>query len=156
MKSTVNTPECGLCHKYLSRYPYEHVGGHIPGAVNIPSPDAAEQFTFGSNLQGSAMAIVFYCEFSSERAPRMFRHLRNLDRRQHLMTYPMLRFPHMYVLQGGYKAFLQSFPAMCQPEHAYIRMHDAAYRQEYKICKRHIKAAWASVSSRNASAFGQG
>ena len=49
--------------------------------------------------------IVFYCEFSSERGPRMFRHIRNLDRHMHLAAYPALAVPHMYVLAGGYKAF---------------------------------------------------
>lgn len=139
----------------LLRYPYEHSGGHIPGAVNIPSPDDAEHFIFGSSLQGCNTAIVFYCEFSSERAPRMFRHMRNMDRRQHLSVYPKLRFPNMYVLQGGYKAFLQSFPGMCQPQHAYIRMHDAAFRQEYKICKKRIKSAWASIASHGTSGLFQ-
>ena len=59
----------------------------------------------------------------------------------------------MYVLQGGYKAFLQSFPTMCHPQHAYIRMHDAAYRQEYKACKKYVKAAWVSMTSQGTSAL---
>lgn len=53
--------------------------------------------------------IVFYCEFSSERGPRMFRHIRNLDRHMHLAAYPALAVPHMYVLAGGYKAFQVQF-----------------------------------------------
>lgn len=77
----------------------------------------------------------------------MFRHLRNMDRRVHLSTYPDLRFPHMFVLKGGYKAFLQNFPAMCHPQHAYICMHDAAFREEYKACRKLVKAAWAATVS---------
>ncbi len=50
-------------------------------------------------------AVVFYCEFSSERGPRMFRHIRNLDRTLHMVHYPALAVPHMYVLAGGYRAF---------------------------------------------------
>jgi len=52
--------------------------------------------------------LVFYCDFSSERAPRMWRHVRNLDRRDHLVDYPALSFPHMYVLHGGWAAFLHA------------------------------------------------
>ena len=126
------------------RYAYEHEGGHIPGAVNIASPDDAEAFIFGGQNadQGKTTAIVLYCEFSSERAPRMFRYLRNMDRRNHLADYPKLTFPHMYVLRGGYKAFHQQFPALCVPQHAYVRMHDTAYIEHHKACRKVVKAAW--------------
>ncbi|KAL0044647.1 hypothetical protein WJX82_004046 [Trebouxia sp. C0006] len=126
------------------RYVYEHAGGHICGAVNIATPDDGEAFTFGSNAtaQGHSTVVVLYCEFSSERAPRMFRYLRNMDRRKHLADYPSLTFPHMYVLRGGYKAFHQQFPAMCSPQHAYVHMHDAAYLNDHKACRKIVKAAW--------------
>ncbi len=126
------------------RYVYEHTGGHISGAVNIAKPDDGEAFTFGSNAtaQGHSTVVVLYCEFSSERAPRMFRYLRNMDRRKHLADYPNLTFPHMYVLRGGYKTFHQQFPAMCSPQHAYVRMHDAAYLNDHKACRKIVKAAW--------------
>ena len=126
------------------RYVYEHTGGHISGAVNISKPDDGEGFTFGSNAtaQGRSTVVVLYCEFSSERAPRMFRYLRNMDRRKHLADYPSLTFPHMYVLRGGCKAFHQQFPAMCSPQHAYVHMHDAAYLNDHKACRKIVKAAW--------------
>ncbi|KAA6419664.1 MAG: m-phase inducer phosphatase 2 [Trebouxia sp. A1-2] len=81
------------------RYIYEHAGGHISGAVNIAKPDDGEAFTFGSDAtaQGHSTVVVLYCEFSSERAPRMFRYLRNMDRRTHLADYPNLTFPHMFM-----------------------------------------------------------
>lgn len=129
---------------YGSRFAYEHAGGHIPGAVNIAKPDDAEAFTFGSNAtaQGHSTVIILYCEFSSERAPRVFRHLRNMDRRNHLASYPNLTFPHMYVLKGGYQSFHQQFPVMCNPQHAYVRMHDVAYSDDHKACRQIVKAAW--------------
>lgn len=66
-----------------------------------------EDATIGAagSVDWARTPIVFYCEFSSERGPRMFRHIRNLDRRLHLASYPALTVPHMYVLAGGYKAF---------------------------------------------------
>lgn len=126
------------------RYAYEHAGGHIASAVNIAKPDDGEIFTFGSSgaSQGQSTALVLYCEFSSERAPRMFRYLRNMDRHNHLADYPNLAFPHMYVLKGGYQTFHRQFPTMCSPQHAYVRMHDATHLEEHKACRKVVKAAW--------------
>lgn len=55
------------------RYPYEYVGGHVPGAVNINTLDAAERFFFNEPpAPDQHVMVVFHCEFSSERAPRMY------------------------------------------------------------------------------------
>ncbi|KAL3158766.1 hypothetical protein ABBQ32_011494 [Trebouxia sp. C0010 RCD-2024] len=126
------------------RYPYEYEGGHIPGSINIANPDDGVALTFGSNAtsQGQNTAIILYCEFSSERAPRLFRYLRNMDRRNHLADYPKLTFPHMYVLKGGYQTFHEQYPTMCNPQHAYVRMHDAAHLEDHKACRKIVKAAW--------------
>lgn len=73
----------------------------------LQDPTEMEAATIGASgaVDWSRTVVVFYCEFSSERGPRMFRHIRNLDRRLHLASYPALAVPHMYVLAGGYKAF---------------------------------------------------
>lgn len=57
-----------------ARYPYEYLGGHVPGAVNVSGLEAAERFLFSREmLEGTGRAVVvFHCEFSSERAPRMY------------------------------------------------------------------------------------
>ena len=81
----------------------------------------------------------------------MFRYLRNMDRRKHLADYPKLTFPHMYVLKGGYQTFHELFPAMCNPQHAYVRMHDAAHLEDHKACRKVVKAAWDKKIARNRS-----
>ena len=48
-------------------------------------------------------AVVLYCEFSSERAPRLYRHIRNTDRKRHLDSYPQLDVPHMCAASSGHK-----------------------------------------------------
>lgn len=55
--------------------------------------------------------LVFHCEFSSERGPKLSRLLRNQDRQMHRLEYPRLKHPEIYVLEGGYKAFYEKFEA---------------------------------------------
>ena len=53
--------------------------------------------------------IIFHCEFSSERAPKMSRFLREIDRAANKECYPSLGFPELYTLEGGYKAFYSKY-----------------------------------------------
>ena len=57
------------------RYPYEYEGGHIIGAENIYTSDALIQRFFNENHGHSEevkrTAVIFHCEFSSKRAPKM-------------------------------------------------------------------------------------
>ncbi|NWX39640.1 MPIP2 phosphatase, partial [Steatornis caripensis] len=57
------------------RYPYEYEGGHIKGAVNLPLARDAEEFLLRKPIVPSdaskRVIVVFHCEFSSERGPRM-------------------------------------------------------------------------------------
>ena len=54
------------------RFPYEFEGGHIDTAININTMDALEELFFSKLRQGRRAVIVFHCEFSSQRAPRMY------------------------------------------------------------------------------------
>uniref|UniRef100_A0A3B1KE37 protein-tyrosine-phosphatase n=1 Tax=Astyanax mexicanus TaxID=7994 RepID=A0A3B1KE37_ASTMX len=58
--------------------------------------------------------IVFHCEFSSERGPRC-QYLRELDRAVNTQNYPLLLYPELYLLQGGYKHFYTHYPDLCDP-----------------------------------------
>jgi rhodanese-related sulfurtransferase len=92
------------------RYPYEYAGGHLPGAVNVNSPDGIDRLLRLDDPKASRpRVIVFHCEFSSQRAPRMALHVRNCDRLLNAHRYPHLYFPEMYILDGGYKAFYELF-----------------------------------------------
>lgn len=53
------------------------------------------------------VVLVFHCEFSSERGPRMCRFVRERDRA--LNDYPKLHYPELYVLKDGYKDFFPHF-----------------------------------------------
>lgn len=109
-----------------ARYPYEYVGGHIPGAHNICSLDAVERFLFSSPDQHheshKKSLVVIHCEYSSERGPRMALHIRHLDRLINAENYPRLTFPLLYILDGGYKAFWQGHKERCDPPGQYLPM----------------------------------
>ncbi|KAJ8365347.1 hypothetical protein SKAU_G00141780 [Synaphobranchus kaupii] len=77
--------------------------------------------------------IVFHCEFSTERGPRLYRNLRKLDRS--LNVYPLLFYPELYVLDGGYKEFYSQFPGLCDPS-SYVPMLHRDYREQLQRFRR--------------------
>ncbi|XP_054264484.1 M-phase inducer phosphatase-like isoform X2 [Macrosteles quadrilineatus] len=117
------------------RYPYEFEGGHIRGARNMYTKDQVmKEFLeerkgeppSTTTADGKRHIIVFHCEFSSERGPGLSRFLRSKDRESN--AYPALHHPELYLLEGGYKAFYHTFPALCEPQ-AYRKMVDADKEQ---------------------------
>ncbi|KAH3863665.1 hypothetical protein DPMN_026654 [Dreissena polymorpha] len=91
------------------RYPYEFEGGHIKGAVNLFTKDDVNAL-LDKPLNGDKRhVLIFHCEFSSERGPKMYRFLRSQDRELNKNQYPALLFPEVYLLHGGYMAFFHKF-----------------------------------------------
>ncbi|XP_048346921.1 M-phase inducer phosphatase 3 isoform X2 [Sphaerodactylus townsendi] len=113
------------------RYPYEYHGGHIKGALNIHrQDDLFERFLrkpFLPSAPQKHLILVFHCEFSSERGPKMCRYLREEDRAMN--EYPTLHYPELYVLQGGYKDFFQEYKELCEPQ-SYCPMHHQDFKEE--------------------------
>jgi len=119
------------------RYPYEFEGGHIQNAINLYTQDQIMEHFFPKQLDSSSSTatmdvsisqthhnvIVFHCEFSSERGPKMLRHLRSQDRKMNQANYPYLEYPEIYILHGGYKAFYETYKNLCDPS-AYVKMKD--------------------------------
>ena len=120
------------------RFPYEYAGGHVRGAVNMYLPHHVQTFLTSVEATSANIVFVFYCEFSSERAPRMWRHVRNLDRRDHVASYPALAFPHAFVLQHGYARFHEEHAEWC--DGGLVKMSDAKFSnscREYLTQSRH-------------------
>lgn len=80
---------------------------HFQGALNFHHEDQIEDYFLRNPILSTCpekrVLLVFHCEFSSERGPRMCRYVRERDRL--LNEYPNLHYPELYILKGGYKEF---------------------------------------------------
>ncbi|KAL5293234.1 CDC25A.2 family protein [Megaselia abdita] len=117
------------------RYPYEFEGGHIRGAANWYNQEMIlENLVSDTNVYPKGgtehrTILVFHCEFSSERGPKMSRFLRNFDRNAN--EYPTLQFPEIYLLHNGYKEFFEHFSHLCDPVN-YLPMLDPSHGDELR------------------------
>ncbi|TMW61845.1 hypothetical protein Poli38472_010908 [Pythium oligandrum] len=116
------------------RFDYEHRGGSLQGAMSLNKPDLVEErFLRQPVADSTRVALIFFCEFSANRAPKMLRHLRNLDRWIHAERYPELFYPELYLIDGGYKNCFETLKGeFCSPRE-YVPMSDNAYTDQ---CKR--------------------
>ncbi|ELV10147.1 M-phase inducer phosphatase 3 [Tupaia chinensis] len=134
----------GLIEKFYiidCRYPYEYLGGHIQGALNLYSQEEMYNFFLKKPIVSldtqKRIIIVFHCEFSSERGPRMCRSLREEDRM--LNQYPALYYPELYILKGGYRDFFPEYMELCEPQ-SYCPMHHQDHKAELLRCQSQSKA----------------
>ncbi|XP_032366976.1 M-phase inducer phosphatase 2 [Etheostoma spectabile] len=130
------------------RYPYEFEGGHIKGALNLHQEDQVADFLLKTPIVPSCpdkrVVIIFHCEFSSERGPRMCRFVRERDRAAN--EYPNLHYPELYILKGGYKDFFPHFQAQCEPQ-SYRPMHHEDFKEDLR--KFRLKSrTWAGERSK--------
>eukprot|EP00184_Porphyridium_aerugineum_P008073 CAMPEP_0184693546 /NCGR_PEP_ID=MMETSP0313-20130426/1731_1 /TAXON_ID=2792 /ORGANISM="Porphyridium aerugineum, Strain SAG 1380-2" /LENGTH=364 /DNA_ID=CAMNT_0027151641 /DNA_START=638 /DNA_END=1732 /DNA_ORIENTATION=+ len=116
------------------RFQFEYEGGHIQNAQHCPFPNSLDElvpFCLGSDqTEGHNIMIIFYCEFSSERAPRMYELLRRKDRKYNQDCYPQLSYPNIYVVEGGYRAFVAQYPSMCSPIAGFVPMNCGGFKLE--------------------------
>ncbi|XP_032952150.1 M-phase inducer phosphatase 3 isoform X4 [Rhinolophus ferrumequinum] len=134
----------GLIEKFYiidCRYPYEYLGGHIQGALNLYSQEELYNFFLKTPIvplgTQRRIIIVFHCEFSSERGPRMCRCLREQDRA--LNQYPALYYPELYILNGGYRDFFPEYTELCEPQ-GYCPMHHQDHKADLLRCRSQSKA----------------
>lgn len=130
------------------RYPYEYEGGHIKGAVNLPMEQDLEEYLLKTPIVPVSVEkrviLIFHCEFSSERGPRMCRFVREKDRMRN--EYPSLHYPELYVLKGGYKDFFPKFQIHCEPQ-AYRPMYHEEFKEELKTFRAKSRT-WAGEKSK--------
>lgn len=123
------------------RYPYEYNGGHIEGAINVYTHGQCSSL-LEETTPDKPSILIFHCEFSAERGPNLYRHLRQEDRRKNAHMYPSLSFPEIYILEGGYRKFYEENSHMCSPI-AYTQMLDPKHSQEM-VFFRQTSRTWDS------------
>ncbi|KFP07375.1 M-phase inducer phosphatase 1, partial [Calypte anna] len=129
------------------RYPYEYEGGHIKGAVNLHMEEEVEDYLLKKPIKPSdnkRVIVVFHCEFSSERGPRMCRFVRERDRLGN--EYPNLHYPELYVLKGGYRDFFLRCRSFCEPQ-SYRPMHHEDFKEDLKKFRTKSRT-WAGEKSK--------
>ncbi|XP_006092203.1 M-phase inducer phosphatase 1-like [Myotis lucifugus] len=150
MASVLNGKFANLIEEFVTidcRYPYEYEGGHIKGAVNLYMEDELEDFLFKKPVfpaDGKRVIVVFHCEFSSERGPRMCRYVRERDRLSN--EYPRLHYPELYILKGGYKDFFLKCQSHCEPP-SYRPMHHEDFKEDLKKFRTKSRT-WAEEKSK--------
>ncbi|ELV11886.1 M-phase inducer phosphatase 1 [Tupaia chinensis] len=150
MASVLNGKFANLIKKFViidCRYPYEYEGGHIRGAVNFHMEEEVEDYLLKKPIvptDGKRVIVVFHCEFSSERGPRMCRYVRERDRLGN--EYPKLHYPELYVLKGGYKEFFLKCQSHCEPP-SYRPMHHEDFKEDLKKFRTKSRT-WAGEKSK--------
>ncbi|KAL3881491.1 hypothetical protein ACJMK2_027923 [Sinanodonta woodiana] len=139
------------------RYPYEYRGGHIKGSMNMYHREEIRDFLHrqGHQTTNKNDIIIFHCEFSSERGPKLYRFLRSEDRDLHKENYPQLHYPEVYLLDGGYKAFFESYKELCEPECYTPMLHNAhaADLRHFRVKSKSWEVEEKRLKSRQALRF---
>ncbi|MEQ2192346.1 M-phase inducer phosphatase 1, partial [Xenoophorus captivus] len=110
------------------------------GARNLHQEDQVEDFLLNTPIIPSCpekrVVIIFHCEFSSERGPRMCRFVRERDRAMN--EYPKLHYPELYILKGGYKDFFPYFQASTLSSRSEVRTMSHCHKG---VCVCPLKAS---------------
>jgi hypothetical protein len=119
------------------RFDFEYEGGHIRGALHMKNLEEVVQHFLVQNLPrpNSTTALIFHCEFSTNRGPDALRGFRGEDVSANWMQSQQGRYPEVYLLYKGYREFFKQCPAYCDPQQ-YISMTDPRYQQQ---CQRSLK-----------------
>ncbi|CAF0845690.1 unnamed protein product [Brachionus calyciflorus] len=135
-----------------ARYPYEFNGGHISGAQSGYFKQDLFDKIFSQPIEspnGKPVILVFHCEFSIERGPKLMREFREMDRSLNTNCYPNLFYPEIYLLEGGYKQFYESNQDLCEPKN-YVPMLQDQHRNDMKFFRKKSKT-WEFETKKNKS-----
>lgn len=143
------------------RYPYEFNAGHIKGAINIYLEEQAisQLFKGAKNIKTCKTKnssdqipridhtiLIFHCEFSSLRAPKMGNFVRNYDRRINYDintgTWPELSYPTCVLLDNGFQGFYNVKKENSQHlfgKVGYTKQHDKQFSKQEQAFTRQIE-----------------
>jgi M-phase inducer tyrosine phosphatase len=107
-----------------ARFGYEWAAGHIHHSINVRTMSHLVN-VFKENCECD-VCVVFHCEWSGHRAPRLMRIFRRYDREMNITRYPELSFPSIYLLEGGYRRFFDECVDLCAG--GCVSMRDATFQ----------------------------
>ena len=93
--------------------------------------DSNEQILNNRLKKETEIIFIFYCEFSSERGPKMYNFFRNHDRS--VNQYPNLHYPQTYVMKGGFSKFHDNFKYFCNKAGSSERANVAEGEGEFEM-----------------------
>ena len=135
------------------RFEYEYKGGHVNGAINFNDKQELAKRLF--DRPGSKRTLlIFHCEYSAHRAPIAARYIRGEDRATNAHQYPLLTYPEIYILDGGYSSFFKQYKDRCFPQN-YVEMNDKAHEADCERGLGRIKQPRAKLGRAQTFAFGQ-
>ncbi|KAH5698921.1 protein-tyrosine-phosphatase [Parastagonospora nodorum] len=141
-------------HKVIidCRFEYEYKGGHIEGALNFCDKEKLAERLFQAPTSEKTL-LILHCEYSAHRAPLMAKFVRSQDRKENAHRYPLLSFPEVYILDGGYSSFYHAHSTRCFPQN-YLRMDAKEHEQS---CERGLNKLRqrTKLSRAQTFAFGQ-
>lgn len=134
------------------RFEYEYNGGHIEGALNFCDKEKLAERLFQAPASDNTL-LILHCEYSAHRAPLMAKFVRSQDRKENAHRYPLLSFPEVYILDGGYSSFYHAHSTRCFPQN-YLRMDAKEHEQS---CERGLNKLRqrTKLSRAQTFAFGQ-
>jgi hypothetical protein len=77
--------------------------------------------------------------------------MRSHDRIANSDRYPSLRYPEIYLLEGGYQAFHSMYGSSCSPSHGYTPMCHRDHSADLKTFKTQLKSTEADVKKSRAT-----
>ncbi|KAL8797742.1 MAG: hypothetical protein Q9195_000094 [Heterodermia aff. obscurata] len=138
------------------RFEYEYEGGHIDGAINFNNKEELATRLFETeDLESSNKSLlILHCEYSAHRAPIMAQFVRHRDRATNAHRYPLLSYPELYILDGGYSSFFDDHKFRCSPQH-YVTMKEKEHMQARKRGLGRVKQERQKLNRAQTFAFGQ-
>ncbi|EAX91346.1 Rhodanese-like domain containing protein [Trichomonas vaginalis G3] len=120
------------------RYKYEYDGGHICHAINLITYEKLLELY--QKYQKVKTCFIFHCEYSTNRGPTWTSIFRDIDRTRNKMIYPKLTFEHVYLIEGGYKAFYSKYESLCSGGYTSMEQDGSLDLSNLKKAKRIYKS----------------
>lgn len=92
--------------------------------------------------------LVFHCEYSQKRGPKLLGFFRKMDREMSMEHWPNVQYPEVYLLKGGYKEFVETHGDLCWPPFGYIREDNSNIVEKNEIDEDYLLCGVSDAKSK--------